>query len=991
MFRIPTKYACLAAVWLGLLFPAASAGAAEYRGQVVFNGLGVPGAVVTASHGEQKQTTITDAQGGYGFPDLSDGTWIIQVEMQAFLPARQEVTVGVEAAAGVLELKLLPIDQIQGIQTPAPDSALPSSPAPATAAASPAKNPSKGTPPPTNTQSPFRRTDVQSTMAVPPPQAGTDTAALQSSNGIPGEQNPADLSQRAADGFLISGTANNSASSPFALSQAFGNSRRNSKSLYNGSVGLIIDNSALDARTYSLNGMDTQRPGYNRIQGTLSFGGPLRIPGLMRNGPTFYVGYQFTRNRNAQTQSGLVPTSAEREGDLSQAPGQIYDPATNLPFEGNRISPERISSQAKYLLKLYPLPNFTDSTRYNYQIPVVGSTRQDSVQGLLNKSFGIKNQIYGTFTLQSSRSDNSTLLGFLDTNRSLGSNLNANWRHGFTQRFFTSFSYAFSRQSTRIAPFFANRENISGLAGITGNNQEPANWGPPVMQFMSGLTSLSDAVPSSTSGQVSVLSIGNLWTRGRHAVSFGAQYRRQQSNILSQQDPRGSFTFTGTSTLGPSGGILLPGARNDFAGFLLGIPDTLSIAFGNADKYLRSASYEAYFADDWRVNPNLTLNMGLRWEYASPITELYGRLVNLDISRGFTAVATVVATRPTGPLTGSSYADSLLDPDRDTFQPRIGFSWRPMAASSTVVRGGYGIYNNSSPYQSIAVQMAQQSPLSKSLSLQNTAANPLTLASGFNAIPNTTANTFAVDPRLRIGYLHIWQLSVQRDLPFALQLTAAYQGTRGRHALQELLPNTYPSGTVPPSVLLPSGFIYMTSNGSSTRDAGTLQIRRRLHNGLTATVDYTFSKSIDNAAPGGNQPGAVFIAQDWQNLAAERALSSFDRRHQANIQFQYTSGMGVAGGMLLKGWRGVLFKEWTISSDIHASSGFPLTPIYPAAVIGTGITGPVRPDRTGVRVDAAPAGRNINPEAYKAPEPGHWGNAGRNCLTPRKTRDSRSR
>ena len=84
----------------------------------------------------------------------------------------------------------------------------------------------------------------------------------------------------------------------------------------------------------------------------------------------------------------------------------------------------------------------------------------------------------------------------------------------------------------------------------------------------------------------------------------------------------------------------------DFADFLLGIPDTSSIAFGNADKYFRESVYDAYITDDWRVNPQFTLNAGIRWEYGAPITELYGRLVNLDIAPGFSAAAPVVANRP---------------------------------------------------------------------------------------------------------------------------------------------------------------------------------------------------------------------------------------------------------------------------------------------------------------------------------------------------------
>ena len=106
-----------------------------------------------------------------------------------------------------------------------------------------------------------------------------------------------------------------------------------------------------------------------------------------------------------------------------------------------------------------------------------------------------------------------------------------------------------------------------------------------------------------------------------------------------QQDPRGAFTFTGALT------------GSDFADFLLGIPHASSIAFGNADKYLLAPSYDAYVTDDWRFGPGLTLTTGARWEYEAPITERFGRLVNLDVAPGFTAVSPVVASDPVGPLT----------------------------------------------------------------------------------------------------------------------------------------------------------------------------------------------------------------------------------------------------------------------------------------------------------------------------------------------------
>ena len=297
-----------------------------------------------------------------------------------------------------------------------------------------------------------------------------------------------------------------------------------------------------------------------------------------------------------------------------------------------------------------------------------------------------------------------------------------------------------------------------------------------------------------------------------------------------------------------------------------------------------------------------------------------------------------------------------------------------------VVRAGYGVYYNTSVYQTIAAQMAQQSPLSKSLSVQNSAANPLTLANGFNT-SEATPNTFAVDPDFRVGYAHNWQLSVQRDLPGGLVATATYLGIKGTRAVQEFLPNTFPAGATNPCPVCPAGYAYLTSNGNSTRESGQFQVRRRLHSGFTATVQYTFSKSIDDAALGGRAQGSAVIAQNWLDLSAERGLSTFDQRHLLNAQLQYSTGMGLRGGTLLGGWRGTLFKEWTFATQITAGSGLPETPIYLAAVQGTGVTGSIRPNYTGAPLYAAPSGLFLNPAAYAPPTPGQWGNAGRDSIT----------
>jgi hypothetical protein len=287
---------------------------------------------------------------------------------------------------------------------------------------------------------------------------------------------------------------------------------------------------------------------------------------------------------------------------------------------------------------------------------------------------------------------------------------------------------------------------------------------------------------------------------------------------------------------------------------------------------------------------------------------------------------------------------------------------------------------NTSVYNTIAMQMAQQSPLSKSLSVANGPLNPLTMANGFNAAPGITPNTFAIDPDFRIGNAQNWQVSAQMDLPAALVATATYSGIKCTRAMQAFLPNTYPAGAANPCPSCPSGYTYLTSNGNSTRESGQFQLRRRLHNGLTATAQYTYARAYDNGALGGRGQVASVIAQNWLDLSAERGPSPFDQRHQFTLQSQASSGVGVKGGALLHGWKGTAFKGWTLINNITVGSGLPVSPIYSVAVVGTGVTGPLRPDTTGVPVQSASGGRHLNPAAYAAPKAGQWGTAGRNSI-----------
>jgi hypothetical protein len=132
---------------------------------------------------------------------------------------------------------------------------------------------------------------------------------------------------------------------------------------------------------------------------------------------------------------------------------------------------------------------------------------------------------------------------------------------------------------------------------------------------------------------------------------------------------------------------------------------------------------------------------------------------------------------------------------------------------------------------------------------------------------------------------------------------------------------------------------------------------------------------------GGKGQGGSLVAQNWLDLNAERGLSNFDQRHLATFSAQYTSGMGMHGGTLLSGWRGAAFKGWTLLTNITVGSGLPETPSDSALKVGgASFPGSIRPEYTGASIYGAPAGLFLNPEAYTAPPPGDWGDAGRNSI-----------
>jgi hypothetical protein len=751
---------------------------------------------------------------------------------------------------------------------------------------------------------------------------------------------------------------------------SFGNARRNPRAQYNGNAAFTLDNSVWDARSYSINGQDTAKPAYAKARATIMFSGPLKIPKLFDNSKgTFTFNYQLGRTRNGTTSTQTMPTLLERTGDFSQSigaqgPVTIYDPLTGSPFPGNVIPVNRINPASLGLLKYFPAPN-GPGYKYNFQTPITLVQNSDNVNTRLSQTLTKKDRINGGLGYQGSNNTTPNIFNFIDTGNGHSWNANISWSHNFTTRVISNLRYTYSRATSLTSPFFANRDNVAADLGITGTSQAPLNWGPPTLSF-TNYAALSDGNSALTRNQTSAVGESIIWVHGLHNMTFGGDFSRRQNNRFADPNPRGTFAFTGLTTSDIVNGVAANGTGFDFADFLLGNPDTSAARYGNGNLYYRTTAYDVYATDDWRMSQVLTINFGVRYDYSSPISELFNRMVNLNVAPGFASIVPVLAGQ------SGAYPGSLVRPDRNNFSPRIGFSWRPIPKKSMVVRGGYGIYYNTQVYNTIANNMAQQPPYSTTLSIATNLANPLTLQNGFIVPPGTTyTNTYAVDPNYRIGYAQIWQLSVQQDLGHSLVGTITYNGTKGTRLDQSVLPNSAPPGARP--LPFPSGYIYESANGNSIYHGASFQLNRRFRNGISFSSNYVYSKAIDNAVQ----------AQDFLDTSAERARSAGSRTHTANFMWQYSTGVGRGGGTLVNGWKGALLKDWTVQNMITVASGAWLTPIIGgnrSTTTGTGITGSVRANATGLSVTDAPAGEPFNFAAFAAPAAGQWGNAGRDTI-----------
>lgn len=741
-------------------------------------------------------------------------------------------------------------------------------------------------------------------------------------------------------GYLINGSVDNANDSDFAQSPVFGNVRGGRSSYFASLLG-TLNTSALDAVPYSITGFSPRPPTRMLLGAVARLSGPLTFRRKRASEPTafFALNYEWARNRSASTVAGRMPTLEERAGDVGVA---VIDPATGAPFPGGVIPAQRMSRQATSLLSLYPLPGRAMGAGYNLERPIVRNFHRDAWLLQVTKILG-PGHLTAEFGMDRVRADEGSLFGFLDRNQSGGEKSTVNWVPGRPAGWQGQFSAVLDRHWEAALPFFAGVRDVAGEAGIVGAEARAEDWGPPNLFFSGGMSGLRDSNARRLQTQSVSLSAAESGTIGGLQLRMGLQFGRRQRNLIGVADARGTFSFTGAAT-----GL-------DWADFLLGQPATASLATGPADRYLRANDWAAFLLTEWRPAAGLTLNVGARWEYASPYSEKYSRLSNIAVTRDFVSARAVAA---------------LIPPFRGMVLPRVSLAWLPILGSSLVVRAGYGVYADAGVYEALAASLAAQPPFGRNFAIGNRAgATPLTLATALMT-PGAAIGTYGIDANFRPGTAQNWQFSVERDLGWGLVAKVAYLGVKGTHAQQAIYPNTYAAGGVAGCPECPSGFQYVLSGGNSSRHAGQLDLRRRMRGGWAVRSQVTWAKALDNASLGGGTQPAL-IAQNWANLAAERGRSNFDQRIALKITADYTFRFA-------SGWRHRLFDEWRFNSDLTIATGQPITPVDARPIGGTGFVGSLRPNSTGAPLFA---GQRLNPAAFSRPADGLWGNAGRNIIT----------
>ncbi len=751
---------------------------------------------------------------------------------------------------------------------------------------------------------------------------------------------------------------------------------------YHGNVFEFFRNSALDARD-QFEDLTQKKASFKENQ----FGGTLGGP-IVKNKLFWFGDYQGTVIRNPLNFQSKVPTLNERTGNFSDV-GEpiIYDPTTGLPFTNNIIPPDRIDPISQAFMNLYPEPNQPAGNTRNFVISPIEQDRIDQGDGRLDYNPSQNDQFFVRYSMSgrtdvrpaplpglANGGDSFTGNGFEDTKgASLG------YTRAFTPRTINEVRVGFNYVHIRrgVPP--------NGTAVPPPELQVP---GVPDDARVNGLTLFSPTngyrrvgdpryAPTILASQERQINDVLTLVRGAHTFKLGGEIRWSQFNISQEAAPRGQFTFDGEFT--QKAGV--DGSGSSLADMLLGLPIRANIstviAMGNRQHV------PALFAqDDWKVTHHLTLNLGLRYDYFSPIVEVNNRQSNFDYATGtLIQAATNGASR------------SLVKGNKANFSPRIGFAFTPGSNANTVIRGAYGVFYAGQEIRTAApLQLAYNLPFFYEPSFVSDGVTPvITVAQGFPSLdPNQAVNpgVTSVDPDLPTPYYQSWNLAVQHALPGAISIEVAYAGSKGTH-LQAVLDRnqvTVPGpGDIQPRrpYSLYGGFTSIQNLGNSNYNSLQVKGEKHLSHGLYFLSAFTFSKAINDlpeiccAAP---------FPQNSYDIPAERGPADFDQRLRWVFSFDYEIPFGGSKSKISNRAVDALLGGWHVGGIYTLASGFPFSPLLGTDPSNTGAQVAVRPNQ--IRNGNLPRDRRskdmwFDINAYPIPDGTQYffGNAGRNSLT----------
>jgi hypothetical protein len=512
-----------------------------------------------------------------------------------------------------------------------------------------------------------------------------------------------------------------------------------------------------------------------------SLGGPIR-----KNKAFFFVDYEGSREAAKTVLVDNTPLPAWQTGDFSGLNVTVKDPTTGQPFPGNMIPANRINPVSqKAQAFFYPPPNFgppgLQSGNWRGLVPgQSGFTHFDDFDVRVDYNFSSKDIVFARVSYRRlpviADDGNISPDGFRTQIRNSRSAV-VSWTHNFSPTVLNEFRTGMARMENFFFPNLVGLDVIKQL-GIQGIGvTQPLHDVPAIT--ITGITSTDVANPYTDTLDTNFEWTDNLsWTRGSHFLKFGVDAIRDQLSKVSWPDTiYGGYNFTGAYT------------GFGYADFLLGIPQTTSLAVPTPKSYLRGTLWSLYAQDQFKVSRTLTLNYGLRWEAPTPYHDRYGDIYSFDRANGSlvipdNGVSNLNPLYPKNiPVTTVSQANypgnSLLTFRKLNFYPRFGIAYKPFDNDKMVVRGGYGIYGDTI-YGSVTSGMTG-GPFSGSETFTNAIAN----GSPLFAFPNpflavgatSTQNVIGLNPNLRIPYSQQFNLTVERQIG-QIGLRVAYVGAR---------------------------------------------------------------------------------------------------------------------------------------------------------------------------------------------------------------------